>query len=163
MKNPLRCFETILIHTSLQRGVGWTEDDRIVSPTTTYLTQKECDWNVRLSAPKARNAIAWGSAPGMRTPHTRRALKARNNSANYLDGSKIPRLQRSKIIFAAPPGALPQAIAFRAFGALNQILFQIDRQLSQVCYCRFNGFAEAVETANQTFIAYRHLAKATCE
>ena len=31
MKNLLRYYETILIHTSLQRGVGQIEDDRTVS------------------------------------------------------------------------------------------------------------------------------------
>jgi hypothetical protein len=46
--------------------------------------------------------------------------------------SFIARLQRSTVLLGTPPGALPQAITFRAFGAFKPIE-------SQVCYCAFKA------------------------
>ena len=78
---------------------------------------------IGLKAPKARNVIAWGSAPGG-VPANRRALKARNEPSGL-----VLRELRQELHYAPSalsvsvlrvPGALPQAVTFRAFGALKQ-------------------------------------------
>jgi len=73
-------------------------------------------------APKARNVKAWGNAPGGDHRTRIRALKARHEqlAPSYF---ALTALQYCHTGF---PGALPQAFAFRAFGAFylrsNQII-----------------------------------------
>lgn len=67
-------------------------------------------------APKARNVIAWGIAPGearLEQEHSAEgaALDQIHPMAEYGALSALNKLCR------LVPGALPQALAFRAFGA----------------------------------------------
>jgi hypothetical protein len=83
-----------------------------------------------LSAPKARNAKAWGIAPG-KCRQLLLALKARNfpsGKQNFVGNRIYPRSSLSRLQRFLPqvtcPGALPQAFAFRAFGALLRLAIQ---------------------------------------
>jgi len=77
---------------------------------------------LHLSAPRARNAKAWGIAPG-KNQDKQKALKARDTKCQLriVNGSlpkgHIPRLQRCEQLLRVFPGAMPQAFAFRALGA----------------------------------------------
>jgi hypothetical protein len=52
-------------------------------------------------------------------------------------GSFMARIQRFHYQYFRVPGALPQAVTFRAVGALKLI---DHRMLRQVCHGRLNGF-----------------------
>src|SRR5688500_5969675 len=76
-----------------------------------------------LSAPTARNVIAWAIGPGGRGESSR-ALKARNALA-FLYSGRYSYFAPSALfrIHGFSPGALPQAFTFRAVGAEPLRLF----------------------------------------
>src|SRR5688572_33484843 len=79
----------------------------------------EFEWYVHAkaeTAPKVRNATAWGNAPGNQPAilkRRRRDIKTDRCCTSAL----IPRLQRFDHNFDRYPGPLAQALASRAFGA----------------------------------------------
>jgi hypothetical protein len=76
------------------------------------------EWRFAYSALKARNVIAWGTAPGG-TSCGFSALKARNvlDAAHLRLARLISRLQRFYRLEELFPGPMAQAITFRALGA----------------------------------------------
>jgi hypothetical protein len=74
---------------------------------------------LRLPAPKARNVIAWGNAPG-KDLSMLEALKARNTQGRPKLAGVAPRLFRAfsaKSVHLISPGPMAQAFTSRAVGA----------------------------------------------
>jgi hypothetical protein len=95
-----------------------------------------------VSAPTARNVIAWAIGPGqnqLKPPSAESAkyVSRQSDDCCFLSTVSISRLQRFQNSFSFAPGALPQAVTFRAFGAKTSV-FTSGRAEPSTALCMFD-------------------------